>query len=188
MVLSSHHQAGHTLAHNVGQQGLHQTGEGRPEVAHNGHDGRILVAGAATAVAASAMSCCRDRRGGETTDHNLDLVKDQEKPMLEGEQADLALSLRASSRLRLIIGRDPEAGQLGQDKVQLAAKLPLVVAGDEGEYAALQALHQREEAAPSTFGKPPAINIYFYSDAFANFVCKLVRPSMDKPSFVHMNG
>jgi hypothetical protein len=82
-----------------------------------------------------------------------------EKPMLEREQADLALSLRtSSSRLRLIIGRDPEAGQLGQDKVQLAAKLPLVVAGDEGADAALQTLHQREEAAPSAFGEPPAIN------------------------------
>jgi hypothetical protein len=55
VVLSSHHQAGHTLAHNVGQQGLHQAGEGRPEVSHDGHDGRILVAGAAAA--ASAMGC-----------------------------------------------------------------------------------------------------------------------------------
>jgi hypothetical protein len=155
--LSSHHQAGHALAHNVGQQGLHQTGEGRPEVAHNGHDGRILVA---VAAAASAMGC---RGGGKTTYHNLDLMKDEEEPVLQREQADLTLSLRASSpssRLRLIIGRDPEAGQLGQDKVQLAAKLPLVVAGDEGAYAALQALHQREEAAPSPFGKPPARNIF----------------------------
>ncbi len=109
--------------------------------------------------------------------------------MLEREQADLALSLWASSsRPCLIISRDPEAGQLGQDKVQLAAKLPVVVAGDEGAYTALQALHQREEAAPSTFGKPPAINIYLYSDGFANFTCNLVRPSMKSPSFVHMNG
>ena len=75
--------------------------------------------------------------------------------MLEGEEANLPLLSSSSSGLPRVLGEQAEARQLGQDQVQLPAKLPVVVAGNQLVHPALQALHKAKEAATPPLSQPP---------------------------------